>query len=209
MRKRRVRFLQRNWGCISHLISASGVLFFWTLDKPVYEKWASQKAIRGAKRTAQLTQLVTTDCGTHYFSCRGAEVLIPQYTSMAYENQRWAQGAKLRSVADLAFPGVSGLGDLFGLTPNKKAGQFTYSLVADTSPYTHMHPNTRTHPFTHPQASGLLCNINLTFIYSLLWEICAISADQAPNKPYMAFSVSASHLNVECLFQPTKLMRKR
>lgn len=124
------------------------------------------------------------------------------------ENARGAQGGELRSGWPDSAPG-SGWGALFRLIPKEKAGQFSSTLAVDTSPHTHTPPSTHTHALTHPQASGLLCNINLTFIYSLLWEICAISANQAPNKPYMAFSVSASHLNVECLFQPTKTDEKK
>lgn len=124
------------------------------------------------------------------------------------ENERRAQGGELRSGWADSAPG-SGWGALFRLIPKEKAGQFSSILTVDSSTHTHLQAHTHTHSFTRPQASGLLCNINLTFIYSLLWEICAISVNQAPNKPYMAFSVSASHLNVECLFQPTKSDEKK
>lgn len=52
----------------------------------------------------QLTQLLTSHCDIQIFSRMGAEVLIPQYTSTVYENYRRAQGAKLRSAADLTLP---------------------------------------------------------------------------------------------------------
>lgn len=123
------------------------------------------------------------------------------------ENERGAQGGELSSGWPGCAPGAA-WGALLRLIPKEKAGQLSSSSLW-THLHTHTPPSTRTHSLTHPQASGLLCNINLTFIYSLLWEICAISANQAPNKPYMAFSVSASHLNVECLFQPTKTDEKK
>lgn len=207
MLKRRVRFYSVT-EAVSHLISASGLVLntrhtnLWETGIPEGHTWCQTDCTADSARYYWLQDPPIFLAGVlRFWSPK-----IPAW-HMKISGEPKAQ--KLRSVADLAFPRVSGLGDVFGLTPNEKAGQFTSSLVADTSPYTHTHPNTRTHPFTLPQASGLLCNINLTFIYSLLWEICAISANQAPNKPYMAFSVSASHLNVECLFQPTKLMRKR
>lgn len=111
-------------------------------------------------------------------------------------------------LADLTLPRGLAEGPCSGSSLRKRQDSSAL-LSLWTHLHTHTPPGTRTHALTHPQASGLLCNINLTFIYSLLWEICAISANQAPNKPYMAFSVSASHLNVECLFQPTKTDEKK
>lgn len=57
-------------------------------DKPVSKKQASPKATRRATMLQRHYWLVSllVIVVSKYFSRTGAEVLIPQYTSMTYEN---------------------------------------------------------------------------------------------------------------------------
>lgn len=118
------------------------------------------------------------------FSQAGAEVLIPHGPAW---HRKWERSPRRGAEVWLTWLCPRGLaeGTCSGSSLMKRQDSSALvSLWTHLHTHTHTPPSTRTHSFTHPQASGLLCNINLTFIYSLLWEICAISANQAPNKPY-------------------------
>lgn len=112
-------------------------------------------------------------------------------------------------LAELTLPRGLAEGPCSGSSLRKR--QDSSALVSLwTHLHTHTHPQAHTHTHSHalkPLACSVTSTLHLFTAYSE--KSVQFQPIKLPTNPNMAFSVSASHLNVECLFQPTKTDEKK